>query len=395
LELRSRLHEIIAQAFQGSKNFAVTFQESFGESLNADHNNFLAKPLARHIDEVMRNEADVRGVEKRMEGVIGIFRFVTGKDSFEHYYKEDLAKRLVQRSSSQEAEIMMINKFKDECGAGFTSKLEGMIRDVNTSEELQNKFSCELDVKATMEKSGIDFSICVITGGLWPTQSLSAELTYPETVTQMYDMYASFYGSQNAGRSLRWCSALGHCVLQATFLRGIRKELVVSHLQALVLLLFNGADALKCEEIRTATGIPVAELHQTLQSLALQKHVTLLLKDTITAEVCDSDVFTFNWDFSHTSVRVTAAEIAAKDLVDEGVAVEQRVFEDRVHEVDAAIVRMMKRRKILAHQELVTDVSSVLRFPATAAEVAKRIEALIDREYLERDAVTSTYNYLA
>ena len=53
-------------------------------------------------------------------------RFIHGKDVFEAFYKKDLAKRLlVGKSASVDSEKSMLSKLKAECGAAFTSKLEG------------------------------------------------------------------------------------------------------------------------------------------------------------------------------------------------------------------------------------------------------------------------------
>jgi len=74
----------------------------------------------------------------------------------------------------------------------------------------------------------------------------------------------------------------------------------------------------------------------------------------------------------------------------------ESVFQDRQYQIDAAIVRIMKTRKQLSHTLLMAELYKQLRFPLKAADVKKRIESLIDREYLERDSSsTATYNYLA
>lgn len=58
---------------------------------------------------------------------------------FEAFYKKDLAKRLLLgKSASIDAEKTMIAKLKAECGSQFTSKLEGMFKDV----ELSGVFVC-------------------------------------------------------------------------------------------------------------------------------------------------------------------------------------------------------------------------------------------------------------
>ena len=64
--------------------------------------------------------------------------------------------------------------------------------------------------------------------------------------------------------------------------------------------------------------------------------------------------------------------------------------------MDAAIVRIMKMRKSLLHNQLVTEVIAQLKFPIKPPDIKKRIESLIDRDYLARDEQNQNqYNYLA
>ncbi len=94
----------------------------------------------------------------------------------------------------------------------------------------------------------------------------------------------------------------------------------------------------------------------------------------------------------------------------------KRVEEDRSVTIEAAVVRIMKvylftktnldqfiyyfifqARKQLSHQQLTAEVLAQLAFfKPDPKSVKKRIESLIDREYLERDADNAnTYKYLA
>jgi cullin-4 len=58
---------------------------------------------------------------------------------------------------------------------------------------------------------------------------------------------------------------------------------------------------------------------------------------------------------------------------------EAEVAQDRQYQIDAAVVRIMKMRKTLGHQSLLTELFQQLRFPATSVDLKKRIESLIER----------------
>ena len=75
-----------------------------------------------------------------------------------------------------------------------------------------------------------------------------------------------------------------------------------------------------------------------------------------------------------------------------------QVEEDRKPQVEAAIVRIMKARRTLDHNAVVAEVTRQLtpRFVPALALIKKRIESLIEREFLERDVHDrKLYRYLA
>ena len=85
-----------------------------------------------------------------------------------------------------------------------------------------------------------------------------------------------------------------------------------------------------------------------------------------------------------------------KETSDENSKIHADVGRDRAYAIDAAIVRIMKARKTLPHSHLISEVFGQLPFPTTGPDVKKRLESLIEREYVERDENSAnTYNYLA
>ena len=48
---------------------------------------------------------------------------------------------------------------------------------------------------------------------------------------------------------------------------------------------------------------------------------------------------------------------------EENLITSERVFQDRQYQVDAAIVRIMKMRKTLTHNQLIAELFDQLKFP--------------------------------
>lgn len=88
--------------------------------------------------------------------------------------------------------------------------------------------------------------------------------------------------------------------------------------------------------------------------------------------------------------------IEYEPVVIDSVKAEQDVSADRVHMLEATIVRLMKSRKRLAYESLVAETcESVRLFVPAVRDVKRSIESLIEKEYLERDPMeTNVIVYL-
>jgi cullin 3 len=126
--------------------------------------------------------------------------------------------------------------------------------------------------------------------------------------------------------------------------------------------------------------------------------------------IAEGDSFSVNFGFTSKLRRVKIPLVSMKDVNASGAKVSgsaqgenfdqlpASVLEDRRHIIEAAIVRIMKARKVLSHNDLIAEVLRQIshRFSVEVPALKKRIEALIDREYIMRDPEDRrTYKYLA
>ncbi|XP_033207109.1 cullin-3 isoform X2 [Belonocnema kinseyi] len=447
LTLKDRFEHFLHYSFNNDKLFKHMIAADFEHFLNLNPKS--PEYLSLFIDDKLKK--GVKGMtEQEIEGILDksmvLFRFLQEKDVFERYYKQHLAKRLLlNKSVSDDSEKNMISKLKTECGCQFTSKLEGMFKDITLSNTIMDEFKEHVNSAGT-NLHGVDLSVRVLTTGFWPTQSATPKCSIPQAPRDAFDAFRRFYLNKHSGRQLTLQPQLGSADLNATFYgqrreetsgpsgvdapissssvstngnsssntsanvlsqtkssgsAGVRKHIIqVSTYQMCVLMLFNNRERLTYEEIQSETDIPERDLIRALQSLAMGKATQrVLLKNPRTKEIEPTHQFVVNDSFTSKLHRVKIQTVAAKgECEPERKETRNKVDEDRKHEIEAAIVRIMKARKRMAHNILVTEVTQQLRarFLPSPVIIKKRIEGLIEREYLARTQEDrKIYTYVA
>ncbi|CAE8638258.1 unnamed protein product, partial [Polarella glacialis] len=192
-------------------------------------------------------------------------------------------------------------------------------------------------------------------------------------------------------RRLQWIHSLGQATIAAK-LNGRRHDLIVNTYQALILLLYTNSETHDLTFIQSSTGLEMQMCKKLLATLSIAKFKILTKSGTDMKTIEDDATFTPNDGFQcpHRKIKIPPP-------VTEETHNKERVEEDRSIAIEAAIVRIMKMRKTLNHQQLVTEVLTQLAFFKPNPKLVKqRIEHLIEREYLERDKnQASMYRYLA
>ncbi|KAF2070188.1 hypothetical protein CYY_008493 [Polysphondylium violaceum] len=400
LDFKDGLDSILEKSFQRNETLTYSLKESFEYFINTRPNK-PAELIAKFIDSKLKSGgANKRMTEDELESVLGksliLFRYIQGKDVFEAFYKQDLGRRLLlDKSASIDAEKSMILKLKTECGTNFTAHFEEMFKDIELSNEMMDPFRHSLADKGY---TSIEMNVYVLTGVYW-NLSAPIQANLPNEFTQYQELFKQFYLQKHHQRVLKWQNAMGYCVVKAHYPLGT-KELIVSLFQTLVLYLFNDrADSdggsITFKQIQEETQIPEGELKRNLQYLCHSKS-ELLVKSPRSKVIANTDSFTFNKKFTAKLVRIKVNALQSQETVEETKKTNENVIHDRQYQIDATIVRIMKSRKTLAHNLLMSELISQLKFSPKPADLKKRIESLIDKEYLARDPENAMiYNYLA
>lgn len=402
LALHDKYMGVVNSEFGGNALFQKALKEAFVEFVNRDVGKFTnADLMSSFCDRILKTGGEKlsdEDVESFLEKTVQLFSYLIDKDLFAEIYRNQLAKRLLnQRSQSDDHERLMISKLKARCGSQFTGKMEGMLNDLAIGVEHQKEF--EAHYVDTMEKAAeasssrrIDYSVQVLTTGYWPSYA-QLEVDMPPEMQRCVQVFKDYYDVKNNKRRLSWIWSLGNASIRATW--GAKSyDLQITTLQAVTILAFNQQQAeerFSFEQLKERLNIPDESLKRVLHSLACGKH-KVLEKDPKSNTIKNTDSFCVAKKFQSKMLKIRIPMANSDESHNP-----KRVEEDRSVAIEAAIVRIMKARKQLPHNQLLAEVLSQLAFFKPNPKVIKRrIEALIDREYLERDPDTpNTYKYLA
>jgi len=393
LHLKRELDEMLASCFDNDTGFQKARNGGLENVLNKDTR--CANYLALFSDIQLKKGMKGRNEDEMIQlvnQVVGLFAHLKDKDIFLDFYKRALSRRLLNKLSvSNDAEDAFLIKLKVECGQQAIQKLAAMFTDMSLSDQLQEEYN---KLSHNGAPGGITHEVRVLQTNAWPEKPDETNIAMCDEMSVCIQAFESFYHSKHSGRKLRWIYNMGSVEMTTREHVFQRKHiLVTSAYQCLVLMLFNKHRAVTFREMCEATKIPKDECKRQVLSMTVSKH-RLLLRDGSGKDLEDETKLEVNKEFTNEKIKVVVGLIKKEEKAQETVVAEAPV--ERKHVIDAAIVRIMKSRKQLDHNQLLDEVfRQCTLFKPQPAQVKMQIEHLIEREFLKRDpSARNVYIYL-
>lgn len=365
VELHDRFKDILRTCFGDSPIFDKALKEAFESFFNksvAGHS--VPELMASFSDAILKKGGAAKllgedDIDSVLDKIVKFMEYISDRDMFSEFYRQRLSRRLLNANSSgEDAEKSMLSRLKQQCGANFTNKMEGMVTDIIGAREK------EQDFKLWMERNHVslehEMNVTVLTSGHWPNM-VAVSMNITDDMLQSLESFQKYYEEANQSRKLAWQFDKGSVSIRATFAEKRTYDLVVSPIQAMVLTAFDRIEVEKATfgDLQQMTGLSDDLLLRHLHSLTLNRY-KLLLKTPDDKKITKDCVFQVNENFADKSRRIRVQAPPADDRK----KVKEDVTSDRKHQIDCAIVRIMKSRKSVRHGELVRSLDSLDRWIA-------------------------------
>lgn len=404
IQVYMKFNDVVFNAFKKDPLFIKALDSACRHFVNI---NVIATPtpksasktpelLAKYADSFLKatsKEADIANMTA--DNMALMLKYIDNKDVFENNYRRLLAKRLINgNTKSDELEEGMLQRLQEGNSMEFTSKISKMFQDMKSLEDLKMNIREILGDGAVVN----DFTPLILAQSMWPFHHIEDyKLKVAPELQDTIRAVEEEYTSKHNGRELQWLWNHGKSEIKANLSRKGKPPFIftVTNVQLMIILAFNKKTTYSYAELHDIVGVSKHVFDAHLTPLVKFKLLDQL-PPTPLAFSSPETTFTIVNEYKSKKLKVNFVSTIKSEQKQEDEDANKEIDESRKNYLTASIVRIMKARKTMKHNELVNEVllQAQSRFKAKLIDLKRAIEYLLEKEYIAR-CEGDSYEYLA
>ncbi|CAD8206715.1 unnamed protein product [Paramecium octaurelia] len=387
-DLMEKTLQTIKNYMQNDIKLISAYETAFTAAFNELQESFFQ--LAVYADIQIRSQKGVNEIEtdKKLNKIFSLFQLLYSRDKFLQQHKKYLQFRLLnQQTQNINLEKQLLQKFKGETQTNVLSELQNMVNDIQQS----YRFATDQMIHKNQK---FDLTVYLLSYGYWPIGNIQDQIIAPQEILSSLSLYEKIYLTKNSGRILFWTYNKGQGELNYK-IKNDKYYLIVTTFQMITFLLFNKENQLTIQQIQERTKINIVDLENSLIPFICNK-VLQRQKEDLDEFSDKNEIIKLNFDFNNKQKKLKLLPNAkmqpkrqlrkAGELTQEEREQEEQLIKQREFVVDSQLVRTMKSKKSVTHSDLIAQCAQIITiFKPDTKFIKKRIENLIDREYIKRD----------
>ncbi|EAS05500.2 cullin family protein (macronuclear) [Tetrahymena thermophila SB210] len=355
-----------------------TFQYCLTEFKNA------SQLLLLYCDYFMKQNLSDEEYERRQADFNTIFVYMQSKDEFLQYYQQALCKRLICFNfKSIDAEYKMVTQFKNSIGVHTTViRFQNMLTDLKINEQY-NKEKFQNDV----------LKIYILSSVAWPLlRNEQDNIIFPSSFVGLINQFTYQYNQIYNKRKIYWLLNEGSA--EINFISdnmdnfGGKYILRTTSYQMLILMKMNEKDQFTVKDLMDQTGINKYSFDSNLKQLIKLKILNCSENDKYT-EFSEIKINTQFYSTKKSILCLPHASVSTQQDDSNISSIQTTVEQERTQIIKAYLVKIMKIRKVMAHNDLIKECVELIKkcsrtFEPCFLHIKNCIENLIEQEYIKR-----------
>ena len=390
---QSFITNLITKSFMNNNLFNVVFKEVLEEIQSNQTNINTSYLLPFYFDKYLRRSYGLSASSQKsideINQSISIFPYIVEKDVFISIHRTLLSNRILNNDFvSMDAEKFLLSKLKVQCGVEYTKNIETMINDFYLNKDMNQNY--KVFCNNNQLTSTIESNLMVLTAEHWPVINVH-KVKLPDELVGLTNHMFKYYHANFTGRTLQW--ALANSEIEIDGNKFDKKyTFICNTFQASILMLFNEANVgfgRGVDKDEIIKNLNFEDENDFIDGIEPLINIQLIIKK----EEGNESKYYLNEKFSNDGKRIKIVN----PLKNEEIVKKEKIEDDRSMAIDGTIIRIMKSKQKLEHNELIKMVlESLDRFKVKIRTIKKRIDSLINKEMISRDKDDpNIYVYLA